>query len=156
MKSILATLALTTALTIPGYASARPVNFTTTLRGFPGYGAYLALYVKDANDQYVGTVWMAGRKSKYYRHLSDWSRATRGNLSEINGITGASIGPGRTLEVSLDLSDALFDAGYTLHIDAAVENLRESPSDVVVPLTNEGAGKPVRGRRYVAKFTYTK
>ena len=55
---------------------------------------------------------------------------------------------------SLDLADALFDAGYTLHIDAAVENLRDSPNEVAVPLTSTGADQPVKGRRYVARFTY--
>jgi Predicted periplasmic protein (DUF2271) len=56
--------------------------------------------------------------------------------------------------VTLDLKDALFDAGYTLHIDAAAENMRESPNDVVLPLTTAGAGNAVKGRRYISSFTY--
>ena len=47
-----------------------------------------------------------------------------------------------------------FDAGYVLHIDAAVEDMRDSPSDVVVPLTSAGAGMPNPGRRYVANLSY--
>ncbi len=81
---------------------------------------------------------MAGGKSKYYEHLSDWYRATGGNTAEINGITGASVGAGRQLKITLDLADALFDAGYELHIDASVEDMRDSPSEVVVPLTTAG------------------
>jgi hypothetical protein len=54
----------------------------------------------------------------------------------------------------MDLADALFDAGYTLHVDAAVEDMRDSPGEIAVPLTTEGAGQPVAGRRYVADFTY--
>lgn len=154
MKSLLAALALTTALTLPGIALARPVTLTTTLKNYGGNGAYLALYVTDKQGAYAGSLWMAGTKSKYYKHLSDWHRATGGNPSEINGITGASVGAGRTLKITLDLSDALFDAGYTLHVDAAVEDLRDSPNDVAVPLTTEGTGSPVRGRRYVASFQY--
>ena len=69
---------------------------------------------------------MAGGKSKYYQHLSDWHRATGGNTAQVNGITGASVGAGRTLEITLDLADALFDAGYTLHIDTAVEDSRSA------------------------------
>ncbi len=103
---------------------------------------------------YVGSLWMAGGKSKYYEHLSDWYRATGGNTAEINGITGASVGAGRQLKITLDLADALFDAGYKLHIDAAVEDMRDSPSEVVVPLTTTGAGQPVAGRRYIRDFTY--
>jgi hypothetical protein len=154
MKSLLAALAVTPALPVPGLAMARPVTLTTTMNAYGGDGAYLALYVTDASGAYVGSLWMAGAKSKYYEHLTDWYRATGADPAQINGITGASVGQGRTLEITLDLADALFDAGYTLHIDAAVEDMRDSPNEVAVPLTTAGAGTPVAGRRYVASFTY--
>ena len=154
MKKILAALVLTTALTLPGVALARPVTLTTTLKSYGGDGAYLAIYVTDAKGAYAGTLWMAGGKAKYYEHLADWYRATGGNAAEINGITGASVGAGRTLEITLDLADALFDAGYTLHVDAAVEDMRDSPNDVSVPLTSANAGQAIQGRRYVASLAY--
>ncbi|WP_374641386.1 DUF2271 domain-containing protein [Tabrizicola sp.] len=154
MKSLLSALALTTALTVPGLALARPVMLSTTLTGYGGDGAYLALYVTDASGAYVGSLWMAGGKSKYYSHLGDWYAATGGDPAQIDGITGASVGAGRTLAITLDLADALFDAGYTLHIDAAVEEMRDSPNEIAVPLTSAGMGQPVKGRRYIASFTY--
>ncbi len=154
MKPLLATLALTTALTLPGLAMARPVTFTTTLNNYGGDGAYLAFYVTDASGTYLGSLWMAGGKSKYYTHLTDWHRATGGDTGQVNGITGASVGAGRSLEITLDLADALFDAGYTLHIDAAVEDMRDSSNEVTVPLTASGAGATVPGRRYIASFKY--
>lgn len=154
MKPLLAALTLTTALTVPGHAMARPVTLTTTLNNYGGDGAYLALYVKDSSGKYAGSLWMAGGKSKYYQHLTDWYRSTNGDVAQVNGITGASVGAGRTLKITLDLADALFDAGYTLHIDAAVENMRDSPNEVAAPLTTVGAGMPVKGRRYIANFTY--
>ena len=54
----------------------------------------------------------------------------------------------------MDLSDAIFDAGYTLHIDAAAEEMRDSPNEIAVPLTAAGAGQAAQGRRYIAEFTY--
>ena len=72
----------------------------------------------------------------------------------MNGFTGAGVGAGRTLEITLDMADAVFDAGYTLHIDAAVEDVRDSPNEVAVPLTAAGAGQPVPGRRYAASLRY--
>jgi hypothetical protein len=154
MKSLLATLALTTALTLPGLAMARPVTLTTTLNNYGGDGAYLALYVTDTSGAYVGSLWLAGGKSKYYEHLSDWYRATGGDAAQVNGITGASIGAGRTLEITLDPAAAHFDAGYPLHHDAAVEDRRDSPNEVAAPHTTDGAGTPVTGRRYIASFAY--
>lgn len=154
MKSLLAALAMTTALTLPDLAMARQVTLTTKLNDYGGDGAYLAFYVTNAQGAYVGSLWMAGGKSRYHEHLRDWYRATGGDPAQINGITGASVGSGRTLKVTLDLADALFDAGYTLHIDAAVENMRESPNEIAVPLTTSGAGTAVHGRHYIASFTY--
>lgn len=155
MKRIIATLALTTALVAPGLALARPVTLTVNLSQYGGQGAYLALYVTDPSGAYAGSLWMAGGKSKYYKHLSDWAKFTGGDVSQVDGITGASVGAGRNLELTMDLADALFDAGYTLHVDTAVEDMRDSPNEIAVPLTSEGAGQPVRGRRYIADLTYT-
>ena len=41
-----------------------------------GDGAYLALHVTDDKGQYQGTLWVAGGKSKYYRHLRQWTRGS--------------------------------------------------------------------------------
>ena len=154
MKFILAVLTLTTALTLPGLAMARPVTLTTTLKNYGGNGAYLALYVTDANGAYAGSLWMAGGKSKYYKHLTGWYAATGDDNAQINGITGASVGSGRKLKITVDLADTLFDAGYTLHIDAAVEDMRDSPKEISVPLNADGAGAKTKGRRYVSSFTF--
>lgn len=154
MKRLLSALLLTSALTVPGVALSRPVTITTTLKSYGGDGAYLAFYVTDKSGAYARTVWVSGRKSKYYKHLGDWYRATGGGKAQINGITGASVGAGRKLEITVDLADALFDAGYTLHVDAAAEDMRDSPREVSVPLARAGTGKPVAGRRYIASIDY--
>jgi len=153
-KSILAALVLSTTITMPAIAQAKTVTLTTDMTQFGGRGAYIAIYVTDPSGAYAGSLWMAGGKSKYYRHLSDWARLSGGSANEVSGITGASVGAGRTLEVSMDLSDALFDAGYTLHIDASVEDMRDSPNEIEVPLTTDGAGVPNSGRRYISSFQY--
>lgn len=146
MTSRLALLALTTALTLPALAEARPVTLSGSLAAYGGNGAYLAAYVTDAKGALVQTLWLAGGKSKYYQHFSGWTAAGGGS---IDGVTGASVGAGRTFSVTVDLADALLDAGYVLHVDAAVEDMRDSPSDVTLPLSSTGA-QEARGRRYVA------
>lgn len=154
MKSLIAALALSTALVAPGLALARPVTLNVNMAQYGGQGAYLAIYVTDASGAYAGSLWMAGGKSKYYKHLTDWAQMTGGDVAQVDGITGASVGAGRNLTLTMDLTDALFDAGYTLHIDASVEDMRDSPNEVAVPLTAAGAGQTVPGRRYIADFSY--
>jgi hypothetical protein len=155
MKKRVAAMAIAAALCLPSLAEAREITFTTKLKPYGGSGAYIALYVTDGNGQYQGTLWMAGGKSKYYRHLSDWKRAIQGDLAQIDGITGASVGSGKTLTVKLDLADALIDAGYQIRIDAAVEDMADSPGEIVVPLDSKAAGQPAPGRGYVESFSYS-
>lgn len=152
LPTIAATVA-TAAFVVPTLAQARQVTFETTLKAYGGNGAHVALWVTDASGKYTGTLWMAGTNSRYWRHLSDWYRASGGRSSEVDGITGASIGSGRTLKITLDIADAMIDAGYKIHIDTAVEDGRENPSEVVVPLATTAAAKPVAGKGYVKSFT---
>jgi hypothetical protein len=154
IKSVLPLAAIASVLAIPSMASARPVTFETQLSSYGGDGAYVVMYVTDRAGRYQGTLWMAGDNAKYYRHLRDWYRMSGGRAT-LDGVTGASVGAGKTLRATLDIADALVDAGYEIHIDTAVEKMNENPSEVVVPLTTSGVGKPVKGRGYVKSFRYT-
>ena len=142
------------ALAVPSIASARPVVLETQLANYGGDGAYLAIYLTDSSGRYQRTLWLAGTKAKYWRHLRDWYRAT-GGTAKIDGISGASVGAGKTLRVTAEVADALLDAGYQIHVDTAVEDMKENPSEVVVPLSAASAGKPTAGRGYVKSFRFT-
>jgi hypothetical protein len=147
-----ASTALVGAFALPGLAEAKQITLTTALTNYGGDGAYLAYYVTDASGKYVGSLWMSGGKTRYYQHLSGWVRASGGDPAEVAGITGASVGQGQTLTLTLDLADSLFDAGYVLHVDAAAEHMRESPDEVAIPLT--AAGGTAQGSSYIQTLSY--
>ena len=142
------------AIALPGFAHARPITLTTQLKNYGGNGAYLAIYVTDAAGQYKKTLWVSGKKTKYYRNLRDWARGSGMRPTEFDGVSGASVGSGRALKVTVDLADALIDAGYEIRVDSAVEDGRDNPADVRAPLTKAGAGKPSAGHGYVKSLTY--
>ena len=154
MKHAWTAAAVAGAMAAPSIASARQVAIETQLADYGGDGAYVAIYVTDRSGRYQSTLWVAGTKAKYWRHLGDWYRAT-GGKAKVDGMSGASVGAGKTLRVTVDVADALLDAGYEIHVDTAVEKMKENPSEVVVPLTKAGAGKPAAGRGYVKSFRYT-
>lgn len=153
-KPLLTAVAAACALTLPLLAHSRPVTLSTTLNAYGGDGAYLAVYLTDAQGAYAGTLWVAGGKAKYHKYLRDWARLSAGDAKRLDGVTGASVGAGRTLNVTADLADALIDAGYEIRIDAAVEDMRESPSEVRLPLTSAGSGQPSAGKQYIRSVTY--
>lgn len=152
IKSLLAALAISTAITMPAFA--KTVTVTTNMAQYGGRGAYIALYLTDAQGAFAGTVWMAGGKTRYYRHLSDWARLTGGGTVDVSAVTGPSVGSGQNATLSVEMADALFDAGYTLHLDASAEEMRDSPNEIAVPLTTAGNGKTSLGKNYIADFTY--
>lgn len=154
MRNFAASILLTGVIALPGLAQARPLTLTTQLQSYGGNGAYLAFYVTDANGQYKKTLWVAGKKAKYYKNLRDWARGSGSKPAEFDGVSGASVGSGSTLKVTVELADALIDAGYEIRVDSAVEDGRDNPADLRVPLTTAAAGKPVPGRGYVKSFTY--
>lgn len=155
MKKLAVSLSLAGVLALPGLVQARPVTLTAQLQNYGGDAAFLAFYVTDAKGQYKKTLWVAGKKVKYYKGLRDWARGSGLKASEFDGVSGASVGSGRALKVTVELADALIDAGYEIRVDSAVEDKRDIPVDVRVPLTTNGAGKPVTGRGYIKSFTYS-
>jgi hypothetical protein len=154
MKNAWPLAAAAVALTAPSLASARPVVLEAQLTRYGGDGAYLALYLTDAAGKFHSTLWVAAPKAKYWSHLRDWYRAT-GGTARVDGISGASVGAGKTLRVTVELADALLDAGYVIHVDTAVEKMTDHASEVVVPFTKAGAAQSTAGRGYVQSFRYT-
>ena len=154
MNKTALSLCLAAIIALPGLAQARPLTLTAQMKNYSGDGAYLAIYVTDAAGQYQKTLWVSGRKAKYYKHLRDWARGSGMNRAEFDGVSGASVGSGRSLKVTVDLADALIDAGYEIRVDSAVEDGRDNAADVRTPLTAAGAGKPASGRGYVQSLTY--
>ena len=153
-KPLLSTVAAACALALPAAAHSRPVTIAATLTNYGGDGAYLAVYLTDAKGAYAGTLWVAGGKAKYYKHLADWNRLSAADGKRLQGVTGASVGQGRTLKVTADLADALIDAGYEIRIDAAVEDMRDSPAEVRIPLISTNAGKPQAGKQYIQSASF--
>ena len=154
MKRTALTLGFIAAIAFPDLAEAKAITLNTTLQGYGGNGAYLAIYLTDAQGKYHSTLYVAGRKAKYYSHLRDWTRGKAAAGRSIDGLTGASVGSGQSLKVSVQVADALVDAGYQIHIDSSVEDGRDNPADVVAPLTTAAAGKPTAGKGYVKTFSF--
>ena len=153
-RPLMTALAAACALALPAVAQSRPLTLSTTLKNYGGNGAYLAVYLTDAKGAYAGTLWVAGGKAKYYKHLADWNRLSAADGKRLQGVTGASVGAGRTLKVTADLADALIDAGYEIRIDAAAEDMRDSPSEIRVPLSAANAGKAHAGRQYIQSLSF--
>ena len=154
MKKAVFSLALAGVAAAPAFAHAREVTLTSTLQSYRGNGAYVAIYLTDAQGKYERTLWVAGKKAKYYKHLRDWAQGGGSKSAEFDGLTGASVGGGETLEVAVELEDALIDAGYEIRIDSAVEDKRDNRGEIKVPLTQQATTVNGGVQGYVDSFSY--
>lgn len=154
MNKSLMTFAIIAALALPAAAEAKAIKLSTGLNSYGGDGAYLAIYLTDAQGKVQSTLYLAAPKAKYHKHLRDWSRGPAAAKRPVDGMTGASVGSGRTLNVSVNVADALIDAGYQIRIDSSVEDGRDNASEIVVPLALTAAAKPVSGKGYVKSFRF--
>jgi hypothetical protein len=154
MKTLLLTIGLIGSLLLPMFVQAKAVTFTSQLTNYRGDGAYLAIYLTDEAGKYQKTFWVAGKKSKHFKHLSAWARGSAMKRSEYDGMTGASISRGEALKITVDIDPSFIDSGYQVRVDSAVEDMSDNPADIIAPLTSKGAGKQVNGEGYVHAFTY--
>ena len=154
MNKTAISLALAGMAALPAIGQAREINLSTTLKDYRGNEAYLAIYVTDAQGVYQRTLWVAGKKAKYYKHLRDWAQGGGSKPAEFDGLTGASVGSGETLEVAVELEDALIDAGYEIRIDSAVEDKRDNRSEIKLPLTQQATTVNGGAQGYVDSFSY--
>ena len=148
-------LCLTLILSIPGLAAARTVKITTQLKRYNGPEAYMAIYLTDQNGQYQQTLWVAGYRHQYYRHLPGWARGSKLERSEYDGRTGASLLGGESITVTADIADQFIDSGYEIRVDTAIEDRRENRAEVIAPLTTAGSDQAVDGKAYVKTLIYT-
>lgn len=155
MRTLTATLLVATALITPTLAYARDASLAIAMTSYRGPEAYLAVYLTKPDGSYDSTLHVAGRKGKYYKHLRGWIRGIAGSSEQIDGITGASIGSGRTLQVDISIADALIDAGYRIHVDSAVEDGSDFRDDVVLDLTSGASGQSTPGTGYIATLAVT-
>jgi len=154
MNKSMSALFLMGILALPIAAMARPVTITTSMTNYRGSGAYMAIYLTDANGSYQQTLWVAGQHNRYYRNLRNWAQGSRLKSSEFDGLTGATVHSGKTMSIKVDLPDTAFDVGNQIRIDTAVEHGYAVPSEVSVPLDTANSGKTFKGRTYVNSLRF--
>lgn len=153
MKKIAQILMVTTAIFLPHMVEARTVTINAQVMPYKGPGAFVVVYLTGPDKKFHSTVWLAYKEDKYLPNLFGWHRhAVRGGM-QIDGVTGASVGAGTTLTVNAEIDDALIDAGYKIHIDAAAEDQGLSAKDISLPLSSTDSVLDIAGKKFITSFS---
>lgn len=115
-------------------ATAWPENFEVAVnitlkvaRGGKVKRPYVAVWVEDAKGKPVRSITIWGKQQKYFRELSEWWNATRGDQKLLRTITRATRQPGNytvTWDGKDDAGDPLPKGDYTIKLEINREHGR--------------------------------
>ncbi len=135
-------------------ASAAEATFLVQLTDYSGDDAYFSLYLVDADDRYVRTLWVSGDDERWYKDLPRWWKYVGRAPQDLDAITGASTASGDRSIIRIELEDEVLDAGYKVRVETAVEDQQNHPVDVEVALESALGGERVPGTGYVRYIRY--
>lgn len=153
MKKIIKILMITTAICLPHLVAARPVTINAQVVPYTGPGAFVVVYLTGPDKKFHSTIWLAYKEEKYLPNLFGWHRHALRAGMKIDGVTGASVGANSTLTINTDIADGPIDAGYSIHVDAAAEDIGMSAKDISLPLTSKQDTLHVAGKKFITSFS---
>lgn len=153
MRVIFTTSLMAVALAVAGPVQAKSVSLSVSIKSYRGNPAYVAAYIVGPKGEYVSTVYAAGSRSNYLADLTRWYRMMKRSGRGIDGATGASVGSGSGFRTTVNIPDKMFDAGYTLRIESAVEDQKYVPNDAAIKLDLASNGKASAGVGYVKSLS---
>lgn len=152
-KPVVIAIGLCAAMLSFAPAEAKKITATIQMKNFRGPPAYVALYLTNPDGQFHSTLAVRGGKPKYRRHLRNWFRGVAKSGSPVDGLSGASVGSGRSFSVQADISDALLKAGYKLQVDTAVEDVADYRGEATIMLDTTTPQATARGKGFVKSVT---
>ncbi|MCZ4272514.1 DUF2271 domain-containing protein [Maritalea porphyrae] len=140
------------ALGIAPRAEAKEATVLVQLNNYVGDEAYFALYLVNPEGRYERTLYVSGPEERWYPDMPRWWKYLSRKPQDIDAITGASTAAGDRSIVKVEIADELFNAGYKLRVETAVEDLENHSADVEAELSADLIGKRVAGTGYVREL----
>ena len=124
---------------------------------YRGEGAYIAVSLMDENDKYLKTLHVLGEdKTWFFDMRLFWANLKSNGLigddayySHVDGITGPTIGGGKSLVVPLLLNKSEIDKGYKILFETAVEDKGYFKSDITFELTEKSLNDTYEGSGFI-------
>ncbi|MEO1259693.1 MAG: DUF2271 domain-containing protein [Bacteroidota bacterium] len=120
------------------------------LVNYTGEGAYVAISLLDANDNYFKTLRILGDEEEWYPDLTDWwSYHTGAKKPSLDAVTGATLAGGERSVFVVEIENELLDAGHKIRFETAVEDQKYVKEDLQFPLTSENVNGKFEGTGYI-------
>ena len=146
---LLAFLAITIIVSVAFTPKTSTYKCMIQMINYSGEGAYVVISLINPKGNYEKTLYVQGNDDEWYRDIKEWWGFYGKKRTNIDAITGATVGGGgRSINV-IEIEDAKIDAGYSLRFETAVEDKQYYAKDVEVPLTSENVKTKHDGKGYI-------
>lgn len=119
------------------------------LVNYTGEGAYVVVSLMNPKGEYEKTLHVHGDDDEWYHDISEWWSFYGKKRSNIDAITGATIGGGERAVSVIEIEQSKIDTGYKLRFETAVEDKAYYMKDVEFELTSENLSGKHEGKGYV-------
>lgn len=116
---------------------------------YSGEGAYVVISLIDPKGNYEKTLYVQGDDDEWYHDISEWWRFYGKKRTNIDAITGATVGGGGRSINLVEIEDSKINAGYSLRFESAVEDKEYYVKDVQLPLTSDAIKEKHEGKGYI-------
>ncbi|MXV38219.1 DUF2271 domain-containing protein [Flavobacteriaceae bacterium Ap0902] len=129
----------------------KPYKCMVQMSNYSGEGAYIAISVVDAKNQYIKTLKVFGDDDEWFPELKNWWKSNKSNkkLTAVDAISGETLVGGERQIFALNIPDAYINKGYALRFESAVEDNSYKATDVVIPLNTSTIKNKVDGNGYI-------
>lgn len=119
------------------------------LKNYTGHGAYITISLLNPSGEYEKTLYVQGDDEEWYSDITEWWKFQGKVRTNIDAITGATVGGGgRTINVIAIDKDKI-DAGYKIRFESAVEDQEYYKDDVEFELTSESVKSKFEGNGFI-------
>lgn len=148
-KNVLLGVVLVCMASLGYAASPNKYKCLVQMTNYVGEGAYITVSLIGPDGNYLKTLSVLGEDSKWYDTLEEWYGFYEKSTRKIDGITGASVSGGARAVLAFELNEEVFNKGYKLRFESAVENNQYHKRDVEVTLNESGMSGQIEGQGYI-------
>ena len=149
MKKILLMTLLTGLLAVPTFAQKAKYKCMVQMISYKGEAAYVVISLINPKGAYEKTLSVLGPDKKWYNTLKDWYKFQTKSKEKLSAITGASVNGGDRAVRTLEIDESLFNKGYKLRFESAVEEQKYHVKDVEIDLKPETLTERAEGTGYI-------
>lgn len=118
------------------------------MKNYTGEGAYIVIsLLKDG--EYIETLRVQGDDDEWYSDITEWWKFQGKVRTDIDAVTGATIGGGNRTISLLKIDPAKINSGYRIRFESAVEDQEYYKNDIEFDLTSENIKNKIEGKGFI-------